>query len=92
MIDIDSFIRRENIKDQKELARTLKVTDNTVSMWANGKRTPTFKVCRKLLEMGMTVEELFGKPYRSSVRDAEDDFDRKAGHFMKKLFSNLDKL
>lgn len=91
-LDIKSFIERAGIKSQEELAERLKVTNVTVSMWANGTRTPTFKVCQQLLEMGMTVEELFGKPYRSSANQAKDDFDRKANFFMNKLFEKIDKL
>jgi len=42
--------------------------------------------------MGMTTEELFGKAYPSSANTARDDFDRKAGFFMQKLFDKIDKL
>lgn len=91
-LDIKSFIERAGIKSQEELAERLKVTNVTVSNWANGSRTPTFKVCQQLLEMGMTVEELFGKPYQSSANQAKDNFDRKANFFMNKLFEKIDKL
>lgn len=68
-IKIKEFIDRVGIKSQEDLARRLGVGKGTVSMWAKGKRYPTHQTETELLEMGMTVEELFGKPYPSTVRD-----------------------
>lgn len=66
-IRIKEFIDRVGIKSQEELARKLNVSNNTISNWAKGKRFPTHETEFQLLEMGMTVEELFGKPYPSSA-------------------------
>lgn len=90
-IRIKEFIERVGIRSQEELAQRLGVTNITVSNWAAGKRFPTHETEVKLLEMGMTVEELFGKPFPSSANAATDDFDRKAGFFMKKLFEKIEK-
>lgn len=91
MIRIKDFIKRAGIPGQAELARALGVSNNTVSMWATGKRTPTFKVCRRLLEMGMTVEELFGKPYRSSAA-TRSDMDEQVAESLKRLVANIGKI
>lgn len=68
-IKIKEFINRVGIKSQEDLARRLGVGKGTVSMWAKGKRYPTHQTEAELLEMGMTIEELFGKAYPSTVRD-----------------------
>jgi transcriptional regulator with XRE-family HTH domain len=71
MIKVKEFIERVGIASQKELAKRLGVTQVTVSKWAKGTGTPTFEMCRTLLDMGMVVEELFGRPYPSSVAALE---------------------
>lgn len=68
-IKIKEFIDRVGIKSQEDLARRLGVGKGTVSMWAKGKRYPTHQTEAELLEMGMTVEELFGKAYPSTAGD-----------------------
>lgn len=92
MIRIKDFIERVGIKSQEDLAKMLGVTNNTISLWAKGKRYPTHQMSTRLLDMGMTVEELFGKPYPSSANVARADFDRKANFFMNKLFEKIDNL
>lgn len=89
---IKEFIERVGIKSQEDLADQLGVTPQTVSKWANGKQFPPHETEEKMLKMGMTVEELFGFPYPSSANAAREDFDRKAGFFMQKLFEKIDKL
>jgi transcriptional regulator with XRE-family HTH domain len=49
--------------NQADLAKKLKVIQGNVSKWEAGKGTPSFSVARKLFEMGITVEELFGFEY-----------------------------
>lgn len=68
-IRIREFIERVGIRSQEELAQRLGVTNTTVSNWAKGKKFPTHETEVKLLEMGMTVAELFGKPYPSSAEE-----------------------
>jgi transcriptional regulator with XRE-family HTH domain len=91
-VRIKEFIDRVGIKSQEELAERLGVTNNTISLWAKGKRYPTHQMEVQLYEMGMTTEELFGKAYPSSANAARDDFDRKSDFFIKKLFDKIDKL
>ena len=66
IVRIKEFTKRLGIT-QEELAKRLGVDKNTVSNWAKGKRFPPRKKERALLEMGMTVEELFNKAYPSSA-------------------------
>lgn len=68
---IKEFLAREGerlgIRTQEGLAARLGVSGQTVSNWVKGKKFPTHETEAKLLEMGMTVEELFGYPYPSSA-------------------------
>lgn len=68
---IKEFLAREGarlgIRNQEELAERLGVSDQTVSNWAKGKTFPVHETEYRLLQMGMTVEELFGFPFPSSV-------------------------
>lgn len=70
-LKIKDFIEREGerlgIRKQEDLASALGVSDQTVSNWAKGKTFPVHQTEFQLLEMGMTVEELFGFPFPSSV-------------------------
>lgn len=70
-LDIKSFIAREGerqgVRKQEDLAQMLGVSDQTVSNWVKGKTFPTHETEYRLLTMGMTVEELFGFPFPSSV-------------------------
>lgn len=70
-LNVKEFIAREGerlgIRKQEELAERLGVSDQTVSNWVKGKTFPTHQMEAQLLEMGMTVEELFGYPYPSSA-------------------------
>lgn len=68
---IKDFLAREGarlgIRKQEELAARIGVSDQTVSNWVKGKTFPTHETEYRLLEMGMTVEELFGYPFPSSA-------------------------
>lgn len=68
---IKEFLAREGeklgIRTQEDLARELGVSGQTVSNWVKGKKFPTHETEFRLLQMGMTVEELFGYPYPSSA-------------------------
>lgn len=68
-VQIKDFINRIGIKSQEELADRLGVSNQTVSNWVKGKTYPTHQTEEQLLEMGITVEELFGKAYPSSVAE-----------------------
>ena len=68
---IKEFLARDGeklgIRTQEDLARELGVSGQTVSNWVKGKKFPTHETEFRLLQMGMTVEELFGYPYPSSA-------------------------
>ena len=72
-LKVKDFLAREGerlgIRTQEELAERLGSSNQTVSNWVKGKTFPTHQTEFKLLEMGMTVEELFGKPFPSSASD-----------------------
>jgi transcriptional regulator with XRE-family HTH domain len=59
IFDINSFLRRNNWV-QADLAEKLECSTSLVGIWASTDQTPSFDKCVKLLELGMTVEEMFG--------------------------------
>lgn len=59
-VDLRHFMERIHIKNQSELGKLLGKSQATISLWEKGSY-PTYDMCKKLLEMGMTVEELFGE-------------------------------
>lgn len=87
MVNIKEFIRRAGLKGQDDLAERLGVKTSAVSAWSSGKRTPTYEMCERLLELGMTVEELFGKPYQSSAK-VEGNMDRMVQASLIRLLEN----
>lgn len=89
MIDINGFIRRAGIDGQEGLAEKLGITRKAVASWSSGDRSPTYDMCVRLLEAGMTVEELFGKPYRNSARTESIELDTAARDALRTLVKNL---
>lgn len=83
---------RLGIRTQEELASVLGFSDQTVSNWVKGKTFPTHETGFRLLQMGMTVEELFGQPFPSSAEQANNDFERKSNFFMNRLFEKIEKM
>lgn len=83
---------RLGIRTQEELASVLGFSDQTVSNWVKGKTFPTHETEFRLLQMGMTVEELFGQPFPSSAEQARNDFERKSNFFMNRLFEKIEKM
>lgn len=61
-IDLISFLGRIKMT-QAELARRIETTPGNVNRWAKREGVPGYDLCRKLLLLGMTVEELFGIDY-----------------------------
>jgi transcriptional regulator with XRE-family HTH domain len=58
-----NFRNRKHL-NQTKLAKILKIKPANVSKWESGKNNfPSFKAAEQLLEMGITVEELFGIKY-----------------------------
>lgn len=89
MMKVNEFIKRVGIKSLEELAGQVGAKPSTVYAWSSGSRTPTYDMCVKLLDLGMTVEELFGKPYLSSVRDGHQDFEDRVEGVMKRMFAKI---
>lgn len=58
--NIARFRARSGYKSQTSLANALGIAPVVVSYWESGAREPTFQQAKKLLELGMPVDELFG--------------------------------
>jgi len=68
-IDFLSFMSRLKIS-QTELANALDVHQSAVSQYVSGKSGVVFDKVEKLVELGITPEELFGKTVGKKMRDA----------------------
>jgi len=67
-IDFQSFMHRKKIS-QAKLAKMLNVTSATVNMYCKGKSGMGFDKIEKLIEMGITPEELFGENAGKKLRE-----------------------
>lgn len=61
-MDIIGFLRRQKLT-QQELGDAIGTSNQNVNRWVTGKGVPSYEFCKKLLEMGMRVDELFGIDY-----------------------------
>lgn len=61
MEDIDwaKFLGRKSVS-KSEVARQLGVPPAMVTEWAKGKANPTYKYLKRLADIGMTAQEMFG--------------------------------
>lgn len=89
MIDINGFIKRTGIKGHEELAEKLGTTRKAVSSWSCGDRKPTFDMVEKLYKLGMTTEEIFGRPYPSSVKSTALELDEASKDALRRLVANI---
>lgn len=89
MVNVQEFIDRVGIKGHEELAEKLGVKKSAVSAWSAGVRTPTYDMCVKLLELGMTVKELFGKAYPSGAENPVIDLDAVSKYALRQLVDKL---
>lgn len=63
---------------QSDIAKSLDTTPANVNRWAKGEGVPSYELCVKLLEQGMTTEELFGLTLQKQVSEIDDlDLERK---------------
>lgn len=71
-MDFNAFFAKSGY-DQASLSRKLKKTPGLVNKWVNGRGVPSYELCRELLLLGMTVEDLFGIDYGSMhAQDVQD--------------------
>ncbi|MDR2594886.1 MAG: helix-turn-helix domain-containing protein [Fibromonadaceae bacterium] len=68
-IDFLSFMNRKKIS-QTELAEVLDVHQSAVSQYVSGKSGVVFDKVEKLVELGITPEELFGETVGKKMRDS----------------------
>jgi predicted transcriptional regulator len=68
-IDFLSFMNRKKIS-QTELAEVLDVHQSAVSQYVSGKSGVVFDKVEKLVELGITPEELFGETAGKKMRDS----------------------
>ena len=69
---IKNFRERMSL-NQAELAEKLGIIQQNISVWESGRGNPSFQVAKKLLEMGATVEEIFGINYSYDPYNAMND-------------------
>ncbi|GBU23786.1 hypothetical protein R83H12_00404 [Fibrobacteria bacterium R8-3-H12] len=86
IFDISCFLARNNFTHAK-LAEKLECSTSLVSVWASSEQTPSFDKCLKLIELGMTFEEMFGSELTNkakvflneSPKEPESEFNSKVG-------------
>jgi transcriptional regulator with XRE-family HTH domain len=85
-----SFMRRKHIS-QKSLAKIFSCTDAMVSCIVSGKNKPSYDKLKILLEMGATVEELFGVEYNrvAVAKESDLDFKRRVALALRELAAEL---
>lgn len=71
-MNFDSFLAR-NGYNQTSLAAELNTSSQNVNRWIRNIGKPSYEICKKLLELGMTVEELFDVPYKHMHREFKVD-------------------
>ena len=64
--DCNAFLRRKNWK-QRDLANILGVSTSLVGGWCTGKSFPLFPMLFKLIDAGITLQELFGEEYAEKL-------------------------
>lgn len=74
-IDLFSYLTRKKMS-QADLAKALDTTPANVNRLAKGDGVPSYELCVKLLEQGITTEELFGITILPEIT-MEDEFDRR---------------
>lgn len=51
---------KDNGYSQTDLAKLLDTSVQNVNKWCNGGGVPSYEFCQRLLQIGMSVEDLFG--------------------------------
>lgn len=64
-MDIQNFMKERGYT-QTDLAKMLNTSVQNVNKWVNGGGVPSYEFCQRLLQIGMSVEDLFGIQVESS--------------------------
>jgi len=64
-LGIRKFRERARYNTQTDLANALGINPQNVSFWEAGKGFPSYKIAKKLLELGAKVEEIFAIDYEN---------------------------
>lgn len=64
--------------DQASLSRKLNKTPGLINKWVNGRGYPSYELCRELLLLGMTVEDLFDVEYSAIHPRANEELENKS--------------
>lgn len=80
MFDCTSFINRKGWK-QKDLAQRVGVGTSAVGMWCTGKSFPPYESIEKLIDLGITADELLGRRLFEKLLDnsgygKQEEFDK----------------
>ena len=59
IFDFEGFLVRTG-RRRKDISRELGLKESTVGNWCTGTSTPNFATIVKLVQLGMTAQELFG--------------------------------
>jgi transcriptional regulator with XRE-family HTH domain len=91
MCGLKSFRYRVGIKTQTELAKMLGLKAANISEWEAGKGNPSFQQSKRLFELGITVEELFGVEYNrvAVAKESDLDFKRRVALALRELAAEL---
>jgi len=87
MKGLKSFRNRAGYSTQMALAKELGIGTANVSEWELGRGYPSYLVIKKLLELGATVEELFGIEYanKSELTETDDVIEKRILQILKKM-------
>lgn len=58
-MDLLKFLK-DNGYTQTDVAKLLDTSVKNVNKWCNGGGVPSYEFCQRLLQIGMSVEDLFG--------------------------------
>jgi len=86
-IDVARFLKRKGLT-QQELAKKIKCSLGLVGGWASYRGVPSYEKCIELLQMGMTISELFGEDVAKETRlfpITEEELQTKSSDFEKKV-------
>ena len=66
VFDFNRFLHRKNFK-QKDAAAAVGASMGLIGTWASKKAVPSYEKIAKLIELGITAQELFGEEIGSKL-------------------------